>query len=129
MLSLPLRVAIADDDRSMRELLQQILHNLGHQVVAVAENGRALIQQSAITQPDVIVTDNLMPDICGVDAAAIIYKRRPTRIILLSANCDRELVLNAEQNYVLMYLVKPISEPHLAAALARWQELRDQEPS
>jgi CheY-like chemotaxis protein len=125
MLSPPLRVAIADDDRSIRELLQQILRNLGHEVVAVAENGQSLVQQSAITEPDVIVTDNVMPDISGVDAAAIIYKRRPTRIILLSANCDRELVLDAEQKHVMVYLVKPVSQANLEAALGRCQELRN----
>ena len=124
----PLRVAIADDDRSMRELLQKMLTHLGHEVVAVAENGQSLIQQAAMTHPDVIITDTLMPDISGVDAAAIIYKSRPTQVILLSGYCDRDLVLDAEQKHVLMYLVKPVSLPHLEAALARCHELRSFEP-
>jgi DNA-binding NtrC family response regulator len=121
----PLRVAVADDDRSMRELLQQLLLNLGQEVVAVAENGQSLIKQCAITQPDVVITDNLMPDISGVDVAAIIHQNRPTQIILVSAYCDRDLVLDAERKHVLMYLVKPVSQDHLRAALARCQELRD----
>jgi YesN/AraC family two-component response regulator len=121
----PLRVAIADDDRSMRELLEGLLHKLGHEVVAICVDGQSLISQAAITEPDVIITDNLMPDISGVDAAAIIYQQKPTQIILLSGYCDRELVLDAEQNHVLMYLVKPVSQAHLEAALLRCQELRD----
>ncbi len=60
-----------------------------------------------------IITDNLMPDLDGADAAAIIYAERPTPIILLSGYCDRNLVLDAEQKHVLIYLVKPISEANL----------------
>jgi len=123
----PLRVAIADDDRMMREMLEQLLRNLGHEVVAVAENGRELIDQALATQPDVVITDNLMPDVNGADAAAIIHAQCPAQIILLSAYCDRELVLDAEQKHILMYLVKPVSQEHLEAALHRCQELRDSE--
>jgi YesN/AraC family two-component response regulator len=64
-----------------------------------------------------------MPDLDGADAAAIIYAERPTPIILLSGYCDRNLVLDAEQKHVLIYLVKPISEANLRAALARCRAL------
>jgi CheY-like chemotaxis protein len=118
-----LRVAVADDDRSMRELLQHMLHKQGHEVVALAESGKALIEQCAVAQPDVIITDNLMPEVDGADAAAIIYAQRPTPIILLSGYCDRNLVLEAEQKHVLIYLVKPLSEDNLRSALDRCRAL------
>jgi CheY-like chemotaxis protein len=118
-----LRVAIADDDRSMRELLQHMLRKQGHEVVAMADTGEQLIKLCASAKPDVIITDNLMPDLDGADAAAIIYAERPTPIILLSGYCDRNLVLDAEQKHVLIYLVKPISDANLRAALARCRAL------
>jgi two-component system, response regulator PdtaR len=119
----PLRVAVADDDRSMRELLEHMLRKQGHEVVAVADTGEKLIKLCATAKPDVIITDNLMPDLDGADAAAIIYAERPTPIILLSGYCDRNLVLDAEQKHVLIYLVKPISDANLRAALARCRAL------
>jgi CheY-like chemotaxis protein len=118
-----LRVAVADDDRSMRELLEHMLRKQGHEVVAVADTGKQLIKLCASAKPDVIITDNLMPDLDGADAAAIIYAQRPTPIILLSGYCDRNLVLDAEQKHVLIYLVKPISDANLRAALARCRTL------
>ena len=124
-----LRVAVADDDRSMRELLAHMLRKAGHEVVAVADSGQSLVRQCAEVQPDVIITDNLMPDLGGADAAAIIYARRPTPIILLSGYCDRTLVLEAEQKHVLMYLVKPISEENLRAALDRCRALAASNPT
>ena len=117
-----LRVAIADDDRGMRESLQQMLSNLGHEVVAVAECGEALINQCAMTEPDVVITGTLTPKMYGSDAAAAVYTRRPIPVILYSSHCEPALVRNAEHKHVLMYLVKPIIQEHLEAALKECQE-------
>lgn len=120
-----LRVAVADDDYRMRELVQQMLHNLGHEVVAVAETGESLVKQCEIAQPDVVITGTLTPEMRGAAAAAVIYKRRPMPIILYSGHCDPDLVLNAEHKHVFMYLAKPISQECLETALkdCRRQEL------
>ena len=88
-MSSSLRVAVADDDYSMCEVIQQMLRNLGHEVVAMAGNAESLIQQCLRALPDVVITGDLLPDMCGADAAAAIYKNRPIPIILFSGNCDR----------------------------------------
>ena len=100
-----------------------MLRKQGHEVVAVADSGEALVEKCAETRPDVIITDNLMPKLGGADAAAIIYAERPLPIILLSGYCDRNLVLEAERKHVLIYLVKPISDENLRAALERCRAL------
>ncbi len=86
-----LRVAVADDDLEMRECLQKMLCDLGHEVVAVAENGELLIDLCATTQPDVVITGTLTPQMHGADAAAHIYKSRPIPIILYSRHCEPDL--------------------------------------
>ncbi len=121
-MSFSLRVAIADDDRGMRESLEQMLGNLGHEVVAVAENGESLINQCAMTEPDVVITGTLTPEMYGSDAAAVVYKSRPIPIILYSGHCEPDLVLNAEHKHVFMYLAKPICQEHLQAALKECRE-------
>ena len=124
-----LRVAIADDDPAMRESLQQMLCNLGHEVVAVAENGESLINQCAMTEPDVVIVGTLTRDMYGSDAAAVVYKKRPIPIILYSAHCEPDLVLNAEHKHVFMYLAKPICQEHLQAALKECSYTESNEPS
>jgi two-component system chemotaxis response regulator CheY len=123
-MSFSLRVAIADDDRGMRESLQQMLRNLGHDVVAVAETGQSLIEQCEVARPDVVITGTLTPEMYGSDAAAVVYKSRPIPIILYSSHCEPDLVLNAEHKHVFVYLVKPICEEHLRAALKECDECR-----
>jgi YesN/AraC family two-component response regulator len=118
----PLRIAIADDDRFTRELLQGLIPKLGHEVVAVADNGLSLIDQCAKTRPDVVITDNLMSGVSGVNAALEIYKARPIPIILVSGYCDPTVVRDAEEKHILVYLVKPVSQDHLGAALSKCRE-------
>lgn len=116
-MSFSLRIALADDDRAMRETLRRMLVELGHEVVAVAENGPSLIDQCASTQPDVVITSRLSPEMSGCDAAAVIYQRRPIPIILYSGDCEPDQVVHAEHKHVFLYLVQPICEEHLQAAL------------
>ena len=118
-MSSSLRIAIADDDRSVRKTLLCMLENLGHSVVVIAEDGRSLVDQCTIAQPDVVITDNLMDKMSGLDAAAVIYRSRPIPIVLLSACCNPTIVRNAEEMHILVYLVKPVSQPHLEAVLMR----------
>jgi two-component system, response regulator PdtaR len=114
-----LRIAIADDDRSSRVILRQILQKLGHSIVVEADSGWSLVDQCAVANPDVVITDNWMADIRGLDAATEICRNKKIPIILISAFCDPDLVRIAEQRQIAMYMVKPIHEGHLATALSR----------
>ncbi len=123
--STPLRVAIADDVGWMRDLLARMVRHLGHEVVAATEDGESLIAECAALEPDVVIVDDVMPDMLGTSAAAIIYEHRPTQIILLSECCDHELVSDAGQKHVVMYLWKPVHMAHLNTALERCRERAD----
>ena len=58
----------------------RMLTKLGHQVVVSAPTGRLLIKQCEIQLPDVVITDNRMPDIDGTEVAAIFTERDPCRL-------------------------------------------------
>jgi response regulator NasT len=113
-----LRIVVADDEPIMRDYFEKVLPELGHQVVAVAGNGRDLVEQCRKMLPDLVITDIKMPDTDGIDAAARIFRDRPTPIILLSAYHDRELVARAESEHIFAYLVKPVKEADLGPAIA-----------
>ena len=70
----PLRIAIADDDRSAREILRKAIEVLGHASVIDVDNGRDLIQQCSSEMPDIVITDNIMGDMTGLEAAAEIFR-------------------------------------------------------
>jgi response regulator NasT len=111
-----LRIAIADDEPQMREFLLRVLPRLGHQVVAVAENERQLVEQCRRLLPDLIITDVKMPELDGFEACAQICRERPTPIILVSAHHDPALWTATD--HALASLVKPIGLADLQPALA-----------
>ncbi len=123
-----IRVAVADDDATIVELLCQSLTHLGHQVLFTATTGRELIEQSARLKPDLVITDIKMPDVDGLDAALEIYQQHPTPIILVTGYTDRQFIERAMENHILAYLIKPIRQAELEAAIAlaqrRFEEFR-----
>jgi response regulator NasT len=123
-----LKVAVADDDRDVREVLEKMLSALGHEVAIQASTGRELVDQCLAHGADLVMTDIQMPDMDGLDAAGAIYRNSPTPIILLSGHCDRELIERAEENHVFAYLLKPITqaqlEPAIALAMRRYEEFQ-----
>ena len=123
-----LKIAVADDERDMRDYFQQILPHLGHQVVVVAETGKELVERCAATPPDLVITDIKMPDLDGIDAAVALYQQGPVPVILVSAYHDPEFIRRAEADHILAYLVKPIKqadlEPAIAIAMRRFEQFQ-----
>jgi two-component system, response regulator PdtaR len=74
------------------------------------------------------MTDIRMPDMDGLEAAAVIHQKVRTPVILLSGHCDKELIERAEETHVFAYLVKPVSqiqlEPAIALASRRFEEFQ-----
>jgi AmiR/NasT family two-component response regulator len=123
-----LRVVVADDEPDMRDYFRKILPRLGHEVVAVATNGRELIDQCRACHPDLVITDIKMPDLDGIEAACQIYSESPVPVILVSAYHDPELIARAEADHIMGYLVKPNKqadlEPSIALALRRFEQFQ-----
>jgi response regulator NasT len=96
-----LRIVIADDEPDMRDYFRKMLPRMGYQVVAVAQNGRELIDQCLQCRPDLVITDIKMPDMDGIEAAVQLYREHPLPVILVSAYHDPGLVARAEADHIM----------------------------
>lgn len=123
-----LRIAVGDDEPDMRDYFATILPHIGHHVVAVAKNGRELVELCRRTRPDLLIVDIKMPEMDGIDAAAEICGQEPLPVILVSAYHDPQLVERAGADHILAYLVKPIKqadlEPAIAIAMRRFRQFQ-----
>jgi AmiR/NasT family two-component response regulator len=113
-----LRIAVADDERDMRDFYERILPRMGHQVVAAVASGDELVRACHAARPELIIVDIKMPEMDGIDAAREVCREEPIPVILVTAYHDAELVERAAEEHVLAYLVKPIDEKDLEPAIA-----------
>jgi response regulator NasT len=123
-----LRVAVADDERDMRDFFREFLPPLGHTVVGTAATGAELVALCRAEKPELVITDIKMPDMDGIDAAAAVCRDHAVPVILVSAFHERELLERAEAEHVLAYLVKPIKAadlvPAIGIALRRFEQFQ-----
>ena len=100
-------ILVVDDEKHIRELLQQELGEAGYQVLE-ATNGREAVEKIRQNKPDLIILDVMMPEMDGFDVAAVLKNDPETMdipIIILS------IVQDKERGYRLgvdRYLTKPI---------------------
>ncbi len=110
-----LRIAVADDEPEMREFFARMLPRLGHQVVALAENGAQLIDACRRVRPDLVITDLKMPGVDGLSACDQIGRELSIPVILISALHKPPRA--AEASGPAACLVKPIGLADLAPAI------------
>ncbi len=68
------RILVIDDDERVRDTLRLILTGAGHQV-ALARDGRVGLEAFSQLNPDLVITDILMPDKEGIETIADLRQR------------------------------------------------------
>ncbi|MFZ5668201.1 MAG: response regulator [Pseudomonadota bacterium] len=119
------RVLLAEDNPINAFLAGVLLQREGAKVDRAGSGAEALAAASAAPY-DLILMDLRMPDLSGIEAARALRARGVTTpIVALTADAfedDRRACLAAGMND---FLVKPLTEPALRAALARWVNWTD----
>ena len=113
-----LRIAVADDERDMRMFFQELLPPLGHDVVAVTETGRQLVEQCRAMHPDLVITDVKMPDMDGLAAASAVNRDGQVPVILVTAYQDVDIMASAGATPIMACLTKPVKPVDLQAAIS-----------
>src|SRR5690606_14548432 len=83
------RVLIADDDRSLRNLLGLLLEeDERFQVVASAPDGREAVALARHHQPDLVVLDLAMPGVGGLEALPLIRAVAPSAQVVVVSGLE-----------------------------------------
>jgi two-component system response regulator NreC len=103
-----IRVLIVDDHTIHRELLRRYLEERPEiEVVGDAQNGREAVQTTEKTMPDVVLMDQVMPGLNGLEATRQIRKRFPkTRVLILTGYMEDEQIIGALRAGASGYVVK-----------------------
>lgn len=85
------RILVVDDEPHLRAMLRVILSHEGWAVDAVG-SGKEALDYCRVQKPQIVVLDNMMPGLCGLDVARrLIEERFSAPIVLFSAHLDVEL--------------------------------------
>jgi len=112
-----MNVLIVDDEQLARQRLRKLLSTAsGYQIIGEAETGEDALRKTQASQPDVVLMDIRMPGMDGIEAASYINKLdKPPAIIFTTAYSDH--ALDAFETHAIDYLLKPIKQSRLEAAL------------
>lgn len=114
-----LRVLVVDDDPGMRALVRAVLEKDGHEVLD-AQNGRQGMELALEAQPQMMITDWLMPEMDGITLTKALRQTRIGRgiyILILTSLEDDEHLVEAFRNGVDDYMPKPLKPRVLTARL------------
>ena len=120
-----IRTLIVDDEPLARRGLELRLREYSEiSIVRQCANGREALAAIAEEAPDLMFLDIQMPGMSGLDLVANVPQESMPMVVFVTA-FDR-FAVNAFEAHALDYLLKPVDEKRLAAAIdrvrAQWQQ-------
>ncbi len=112
-----LTVLYAEDEEITRRIMEKMLTPLFKRVI-LAEDGREGLEKFRQNAVDIVLTDNLMPRMNGLDLIEEIRRTDiKVPIILITAYMDTEFLIKAINLGVTQFAAKPISFNNLLGAI------------
>jgi DNA-binding NarL/FixJ family response regulator len=116
-----IKILIADDHRVFIDGMKALLKEVpGFEVIADAENGKAMIEQVALHHPDVVLTDVQMPVMDGIEATKEIHKRFPEiKIIVLTMLNESMFIKKMLEAGASGYIIKTVDKEELIKVIKK----------
>jgi len=113
------KIIIADDHEIFRlGLLMTLKGEDDFEVVAQANNGKELVELATTIFADLVITDQMMPSMSGIDALKEIKLKRPSvKTILFTVIEDQHLLESVKEIGVDGYLLKSQMKTHIVDAI------------
>ena len=118
------RILVVDDEETLRFVLQSLIEEMGHEVVAAgsAEEGLARLMEVPF---DLALVDIVLPGINGIELLRRIKAAScDTEVIVMTSQASLDTAVNALRNGAYDYLNKPFDLDTVSAAVVRALEKR-----
>jgi len=117
-----MKILVVDDFQTMRRIIRNYLRQLGFNNVEEAEDGDVALAKLNEAPFDFVITDWNMPKMTGIDLLKSIRSQNNFRnipVLIITAEAEKENVVQAAQAGVNDYIVKPFTPEVLQAKIER----------
>jgi two-component system NtrC family sensor kinase len=124
-------ILVADDNPEMRQAIEETILNPAGYIVRSVGDGMSALSLAHELEPDVIITDHLMPSLTGIELIRRLHTEKPhIPVILITGEGSEDLAIEALRSGASDYITKPFKAEQLLAAVGRvlsssqrWKEM------
>ncbi len=109
-------VLVVDDFSTMRRIVRNVLRELDFKNILEADDGTTAVEILATQKIDLIVSDWNMPKMTGLELLKFVRandKIKDTPFLMVTAEAQKENIVEAVKAKVSNYIVKPFTARHL----------------
>jgi len=117
-----INILIVDDFSAMREIIRNLLHELGFDNTSEADDGQTALPMLKTGKFDFLVTDWSMPDMDGLTLLKTVRADEQLGdlpVLMVTAEAKREQIVDAAEAGVNAYIVKPFTADTLKDKIDR----------
>ncbi|MFN7134477.1 MAG: sigma-54-dependent transcriptional regulator, partial [Myxococcales bacterium] len=119
------KALVVDDEPNLRKVLAAMLKREGYDV-SMAENGVQALAELKKNGADVVVTDQVMPQMGGLDLLRAVLADHPdVPVIMITAHGTVDSAVEAIKLGAFDYITKPFEQDELKAVIAKAVRTRD----
>lgn len=120
------KLLMIDDEKLVLQKLETLINYslLDLRLVARAQDGNEGERLCLLHQPDVVITDIVMPGKNGLEMIASLQNKTHAKFVILSGYQDFDYVREALRLGATDYVLKPVQAPELQHALERVLDIR-----
>ncbi len=117
-----MKILVVDDFATMRKIIKNILTQLGFKNILEADDGTTALEILKKEKVDLIISDWNMPKMSGLELLKAVRSNEETKdipFIMVTAEAQKENILEAIKYKVSQYIVKPFTPETLKEKLEK----------
>ena len=115
------KILVVDDEQDIVTIIGKVLKKSGYEVIT-ANEGLECIDKVSEELPDLILLDNIMPNMDGPTVLSKLKASKKTAdipVIMVTALADQEHITGAEKGGAIEYIIKPFDYRVLLEKIAQ----------
>lgn len=114
------KILVADDSRTSRRMLLDIIRGLEFDEIIEATDGNDAVAKFEEHQPDVVTLDITMPGMDGIEVLKTIKAKNPNvKAVMITAAAQSSKIMEAIKIGAEEFIAKPYEAAQVEAALKR----------